>query len=75
MDVCYGGLRLEMPTARQLPSRFDVEVTGIGLHLEVEPVWSYPADDGSARLRRYAGRREYTPAARTWRAIVDRLNA
>ena len=27
-----------------LPSSFDVEVAGIGLHLVVEPVWSLPSD-------------------------------
>src|SRR4029079_5412453 len=35
VDVSYGGLRLELPDTAPLPSSFDVEVTGIGLHLEV----------------------------------------
>ena len=40
MDVCYGGLRLEMSAAMPLPDTFDVEVSGIGLRFEVEPVWA-----------------------------------
>ena len=40
VDVSYGGLRLELPDGEPLPGPFDVEVAGIGLHLEVEPVWS-----------------------------------
>ena len=40
VDVSYGGLRLELPDRGRLPKTFDVEVAGIGLHLEVEPVWS-----------------------------------
>ena len=42
VDVCYGGLRLEVPAAIALPPSFAVEVSGIGLNLEVQPVWSYP---------------------------------
>ena len=55
-SVGYGGLRLELPsTASMPPQTFDVEVAGIGLQLEVEPVWSYPAPGGDgARLRRGA---------------------
>jgi len=74
VDVSYGGLRLEMPDRSSLPDAFDVEVAGIGLHLEVQPVWqsSTPATGTvcGATLRA-----EHTPSARTWRAIVDRLNA
>src|SRR5436190_2391535 len=40
VDVSYGGLRLELPDSAPLPDAFDVEVAGIGLHLEVEPVWT-----------------------------------
>jgi DNA-binding response OmpR family regulator len=74
VDVCYGGLRLVLPTAEQLPETLDVEVAGIGLHLQVEPVWSQPKDSehvvcGAALTS------DTTPAARTWRAIVDRLSA
>jgi DNA-binding response OmpR family regulator len=74
VDVCYGGLRLEIPTAEILPSSFDVEVSGIDLHLEVEPVWSYSSAPGSL-VCGAALASDSTPAARTWRAIVDRLTA
>jgi DNA-binding response OmpR family regulator len=74
VDVSYGGLCLQMAATDSLPSSFDVEVSGIGLHLLVEPVWS---------LRRGAGAllcgamltSDSSPAARTWREIVDRLSA
>lgn len=75
VDVCYGGLRLEIPAGGQLPLSFDVEVAGIGLHLEVEPVWSIPSDQPGAVLCGAALASGSTPAARTWRAIVDRLTA
>ena len=75
VDVCYGGLRLELPGRTTLPSTFDVEVAGIGLHLEVEPVWSQPSDDLAGTVFGAALSSDATPAARTWRAIVDRLSA
>ena len=73
VDVCYGGLRLELPAGRKLPPTFDVEVAGIGLHLEVEPVWSHTTEAGDTVICGAALSSEITPAARTWRAIVDRL--
>ena len=74
MDVSYGGLRLELTDPAPLAEAFDVEVAGIGLHLEVEPVWS--AATGSANTVCGATlSAEHTPSARTWRAIVDRLSA
>jgi CheY-like chemotaxis protein len=75
VDVCYGGLRLQVPGPARLPATFDVEVSGIGLHLEVEPVWMHPVDDYGAVLCGAALSSDSTPAARTWRAIVDRLSA
>jgi DNA-binding response OmpR family regulator len=75
VDVSYGGLRLEIPAGNRLPASFDVEVAGIGLHLEVEPVWSYPAAGRAAVVCGAALASDATPAARTWRAIVDRLTA
>jgi DNA-binding response OmpR family regulator len=75
VDVCYGGLRLEMVADQQLPASFDVEVAGIGLHLEVEPVWAQKSDGGTTVLCGAALSSDATPAARTWRAIVDRLTA
>lgn len=74
VDVSYGGLRLEVPATTPMPPTFDVEVAGIGLHLEVEPVWTQPAEHPNALLIGAALASESTPAARTWRAIVDRLN-
>ena len=75
VDVSYGGLRLEIPDQRQLPPAFDVEVTGIGLHLEVQPVWTQAAGPLAGTVCGAALAAEHTPSARTWRAIVDRLNA
>jgi DNA-binding response OmpR family regulator len=75
LDVCYGGLRLEMPPAESVPAAFDVEVAGINLNLEVEPVWAYTAADGAAIVCGATLISESTPAARAWRTIVDRLNA
>ena len=75
VDVCYGGLRLEILAAQHLPASFDVEVAGIGLHLQVEPVWWHPSDDADAVVCGAALSSDATPAARTWRAIVDRLSA
>ena len=76
VDVSYGGLRLELPDREPLPDAFDVEVAGIGLHLEVEPVWTQsPSASGTGTLCGATLAAEHTPSARTWRAIVDRLNA
>jgi DNA-binding response OmpR family regulator len=74
MDVSYGGLRLEIPDAASLPPTFNIEVAGIGLHLAVDTVWTKPSGDGSI-LCGAALAADATPAARTWRAIVDRLSA
>ena len=74
VDVSYGGLRLELPDHEPLPSAFDVEVAGIGLHLEVEPVWTHTAPAAGTVCGATLSA-EHTPSARTWRAIVDRLNA
>jgi DNA-binding NtrC family response regulator len=75
VDVSYGGLRIELPEGDRLPDTFDVEVAGIGLHLEVEGVWSQASDDTTIRVCGATLAAEHTPSARTWRAIVDRLNA
>lgn len=75
VDVCYGGLRLEIASGTSLPSTFDVEVAGIGLQLPVQPVWSYPSEDSLSTVCGAALTSDSTPAARTWRAIVDRLSA
>ena len=75
VDVSYGGLRLELPGDELPPGSFDVEVAGIGLHLEVEPVWSHALGETPGSVCGATLAAEHTPSARTWRAIVDRLNA
>ena len=74
VDVSYGGLCLEIPAVDSLPALFDVEVSGINLHLMVEPVWSSARVPG-ALVCGAALASDATPAARTWREIVDRLSA
>jgi DNA-binding response OmpR family regulator len=74
-DVSYGGLRLEIPGESRPPASFDVEVSGTGLHLLVEPVWWRASDDQRTMTCGAVLALEGTPAARTWREIVDRLNA
>jgi DNA-binding response OmpR family regulator len=74
VDVSYGGLCLEIPATDAVPAMFDVEVSGINLHLMVEPVWSYARVPG-ALMCGAALASDATPAARTWREIVDRLSA
>jgi DNA-binding response OmpR family regulator len=75
VDVSYGGLRLELPEGEKLPEAFDVEVAGIGLHLEVQSVWLSSSAERSGSIVGATLSAEHTPSARTWRAIVDRLNA
>ena len=75
VDVSYGGLRLELPESENLPDSFDVEVAGIGLHLEVQSVWSHTLPETPGTICGATLAAEHTPSARTWRAIVDRLNA
>ena len=75
VDVSYGGLRLELPDRATLPATFEVEVPSIGLHLEVQPVWSAVLDENGGTVCGAALAVEHTSAARTWRAIVDRLTA
>jgi CheY-like chemotaxis protein len=72
VDVSYGGLCLEIPTTDSLPPSFNVEVSDIGLHLMVEPVWASAAQ--GAVLCGAALASDSTAAARTWREIVDRLS-
>ena len=75
VDVSYGGLRLELPDHTPLPRAFDVEVAGIGLHLEVEPVWTQTEPGATGTVCGATLSAEHTASARTWRAIVDRLSA
>lgn len=75
VDVSYGGLRLELPDRSPLPKTLDVEVAGIGLHLEVEPVWTQSGPSACGTVCGATLASEHTPSAHTWRAIVDRLSA
>jgi len=75
VDVSYGGLRLEVPKGTSLTESFPVELAGIGLQLEVQAVWSCPADDANYTLCGAALQTDQSQAAYTWRAIVDRLSA
>ena len=75
IDVSYGGLRLEVSGGEDLPDTFDLVVEGIGLRIEVETVWTRPSTDGRSLTCGVALATDSTPAARTWRAIVDRLSA
>ena len=75
VDVSYGGLRLELPPCDEVPESFEVEVAGIGLNLPVARVWIKPSTDGETVVCGAALAADGTPAARTWRAIVDRLSA
>lgn len=75
VDVSYGGLRMELPAGGALPQTLDVELAGIGLHLKVEPVWSYQSEDSRALVCGATLASDATSEARTWRAIVDRLTA
>lgn len=72
IDVCYGGLRLEFSQVSAVPERFDVEIAAIGLHLPVETVWTIKSAGGGL-ICGAALTTDGAPAARTWRAIVDRL--
>jgi CheY-like chemotaxis protein len=75
VDVGYGGLRLEVPKGIELPASFAIELSGIGLQLEVQPVWSCPSDNSNCTMYGAALAADASPAADTWRAIVDRLSA
>ena len=75
VDVCYGGLQLEIPTTADLPPSFDVEVAGIGLNFTVQTVWTRSSREGQTLVCGAALATDATPGARTWRAIVDRLTA
>jgi CheY-like chemotaxis protein len=75
LDVSYGGLRLRMPDGGTLPGRFGVDITALDLHLDVDSVWCQPTDNGTAVVCGAALASASTPAAETWRNIVDRLSA
>jgi CheY-like chemotaxis protein len=75
LDVSYGGLRLEVPQGGDLPSRFGVDIAALDLHLDVDSVWCHPGADGAAVTCGAALASQSSPAAETWRNIVDRLSA
>ena len=74
VDVSYGGLRLEIPDVQDVPDALDIEVSGIGLRLPVDIVWTTQRAPGLTECGASLAD-DLTPAARTWRAIVDRLSA
>ena len=74
VDVSYGGLRLEIPDTQDIPDALDIEVSGIGLRLPVDVVWTTRRGPGVTECGASLAD-DVTPAARTWRAIVDRLSA
>jgi DNA-binding response OmpR family regulator len=74
VDVSYGGLRLEIPDVQDVPDALDIEVSGIGLRLPVEIVWTTRREPGVTECGASLAE-DVTPATRTWRAIVDRLSA
>ena len=63
VDVCYGGLRLEVSNVDELPTSFDVEVGGIGLHFEVDRVGVSHVRRPVGRLRRRARHRRHARGA------------
>lgn len=73
LEVSYGGLRLEIP-GTELPPYFSIEVSGIGLNLEVEPVWAHAVPQTGGIVCGAVLSSDSSPAARTWREIVDRLS-
>ena len=75
LDVSYGGLRIALPPGGTPPSRFGVDIAGIGLHLDVDSVWCHPAGEGGVVMCGAALASDSSPAAETWRNIVDRLSA
>ncbi|MGH9409035.1 MAG: response regulator [Vicinamibacterales bacterium] len=75
VDVSYGGLRLEMREGPAPAGRFDVEIAGIGLHLEAESVWTDALPTVHRSVCGASLAENETAAARTWRDIVDRLSA
>lgn len=74
VDVSYGGLRLEIRDVQAVPDALDIEVSGIGLRLPVEIVWTTRRTPDVTECGASLAD-DVTPAARTWRAIVDRLSA
>ncbi|MDQ3347433.1 MAG: response regulator [Acidobacteriota bacterium] len=74
LDVSYGGLRLEVPQGDTMPSRFGVDIAAIGLHLDVDSVWCQATPDGGSVMCGAALASDSSPAAETWRTIVDRLS-
>lgn len=75
VDVSYGGLRLEVPKGTELTASFPVELAGIGLQFEVQPVWQCPSDNANYTLCGAVIASSEAETADTWRAIVDRLSA
>jgi CheY-like chemotaxis protein len=75
IDVSYNGLCLEIASVDDVPQVFDVQLPGIGLNLEVDVVWWRVSKARASLVCGATLADDPTPAARTWREIVDRLTA
>ena len=76
IDISYGGLCLEFPRDEfetSLPSMLNVELTALGLSLQVHPVW---ADTASPEAIRCGGEVVAADAGSLsqWRDFVDSMN-
>jgi DNA-binding response OmpR family regulator len=70
VDLSYGGLRLELPQAGDVPSRFDVALPGLGVAVRVRSVWTHQAPSGWI----WCGAELLEANPRTlakWRRLVD----
>jgi DNA-binding response OmpR family regulator len=74
VEVSYGGLRFEVPAGTPLPPRFAVELSGLGVQLQVQPVWSGPSANRQQTVCAALTDGD-SPAHARWRLIVDRLSA
>lgn len=73
VEVSYGGLRLEVPAGTSLPPSFAVELSGTGLQLRVQPVWSGPSSNCQQMVCCAALMGDDPSVEARWRVIVDRL--
>jgi hypothetical protein len=77
IDISYGGLCLEFPRDEfetSLPSMLNVELTALGLSLQVHPVWADTTT--SAEAIRCGGEVVAADAGSLsqWRDFVDSMN-
>jgi DNA-binding response OmpR family regulator len=74
VDVCYGGLRVEVDETvpAPLPTEFRVDVPAFRLSLPAARVWSARQEDGALRCGMEVPWDD-SPAGRAWRNLVDAL--